>query len=84
MCLFRSLPEVIEDPQLHARGALQWSEHPEYGRLPLPTTPLRFAGETPTIGTPTGPIGADARAVLRERLGLGEAELDALAAAGTI
>lgn len=80
----RTLPEVMHDPQLHARGALQWTDHPDYGRLPLPTTPLRFAGETPALGTPTGALGAESRAVLRDKLGLDDAALDSLEAAGTI
>jgi formyl-CoA transferase len=80
----RTLPEVVEDPQLHARGALQWQEHPQFGRMPLPTSPLRLAGAEPELGAPTGSLGEDSRAVLREKLGLDEAALDALAAQGVI
>jgi CoA:oxalate CoA-transferase len=80
----RDLPELMHDPHLHARGALRWVEHPEYGRIAAAASPLRFDGEAMLPERPSAPLGADGRAVLREKLGLGEAELDALAASGVI
>jgi crotonobetainyl-CoA:carnitine CoA-transferase CaiB-like acyl-CoA transferase len=41
----RTVTEVIQDPHLHARGSLRWIDHPEYGRIVVPTSPLRFVHE---------------------------------------
>jgi formyl-CoA transferase len=80
----RTLDEVIEDPHLHARGALERVEHPGFGPITVPHSPLRFAGLPPEPHVPTGALGADSRAVLAERLGLDAAALDALEAEGVI
>ncbi len=80
----RTLEEVMHDPHLHARGALQWIEHPEYGRLAVPTSPLRFSGLDAPDYRPSETLGQESRAVLAERLGLDDAALDALAAQGVI
>jgi CoA:oxalate CoA-transferase len=80
----RTLDEVIADPHLHARGALRWIDHPEYGRIAVPSSPLRFAGLPPEEHHPTGRLGAEGRAVLAERLGLDPAALDALERDGVI
>jgi crotonobetainyl-CoA:carnitine CoA-transferase CaiB-like acyl-CoA transferase len=39
----RDLDEVINDAGMHERGMLHWVEHPEVGRVCLPSSPLRFA-----------------------------------------
>jgi CoA:oxalate CoA-transferase len=75
---------VIEDPHLHARGALDRVEHPSFGPIIVPRSPLRFAGLPPEPHVPTGGLGADGRAVLVERLALDAATLDALEAEGVI
>ena len=65
----RDLQEVMNDPNMHARGALQWQNHPEHGRIVVPHSPLRFAGVTPRPLEPSHALGADTAAVLRARLG---------------
>jgi CoA:oxalate CoA-transferase len=80
----RLLDEVIADPHLLERGALERVEHPDYGALTVPHSPLRFAGLPPEAHVPTGALGAEGRAVLAEKLGLNAAVLDALAAEGVI
>ncbi len=80
----RLLNEVIADPHLLARGALTPVEHPAYGPITVPRSPLRFAGLPPAPHAPTGDLGAEGRAVLAERLGLDAAALDALAVEGVI
>ena len=74
----RDLGEVVNDPNMHARGALQWQEHPELGRIVVPHSPLRFAGVPLRRLDPSHALGADTEAVLRERLGLSEAEIAAV------
>src|SRR3546814_4596169 len=29
----RTLDEVVNDPNMHARGALEWQDHPQFGRI---------------------------------------------------
>ncbi|BCN38968.1 hypothetical protein ALDI51_22870 [Alicycliphilus denitrificans] len=75
----RTLEEVVNDPHLHARGSLQWIDHPEYGRIVVPTTPLRFGGEDAAVPyQPSARLGEDTEAILRERLSLNDAQVEAL------
>jgi CoA:oxalate CoA-transferase len=80
----RDLDEVVNDPHLHARGALQWQEHPELGRIPVQGSPLRFAGTPPRPLNPSRKLGADNDAVFGDWLGLSVADRAALAKEGVI
>ena len=40
----RDLEEVVNDPNMHARGSLQWQDHPELGRIVVQHSPMRYAG----------------------------------------
>lgn len=80
----RELSEVMEDTQLHSRGALRWIDHPEYGRIAAPASPLRFDGEAMLPERPSVPLGTDSHAVLQERLGMTSAEIAALEKSGVI
>jgi formyl-CoA transferase len=62
----RDLAEVVNDPHLHARGMLQWQEHPQLGRIVVQHSPLRFLGSDPRPLEPSRPLGADTEAVLSE------------------
>jgi CoA:oxalate CoA-transferase len=55
----RELPEVISDPHLHARKALLNIDHPDYGAVVVPTSPLCFEGLERTIRWPSRALGAD-------------------------
>ncbi|MEL0020062.1 MAG: CoA transferase [Rickettsiales bacterium] len=74
----RNLEEVTADPHMHQRGMLHDIDHPEMGRVVLPTSPLRFHGSpAPDIALEPG-IGEHTDVVLREWLGLDGAAIDAL------
>ncbi len=80
----QGIPEILEDPQVAARGSVQTLERDD-------GTPLRVVGfpaklsETPARYDRAPPrAGADTRAVLAEVLGVSAVELDALAAGGVI
>ena len=80
----RELSEVIVDRNMHARGSLQWLDHPELGRIVLPHSPLRFEG-TPLLPLQaSAPLGSDNRRVFGDWLGHDDAELAELAKAGVI
>jgi len=80
----RDLHEVMNDPHLHQRGSLRWIDHPEYGRIAAPASPLRFDGVAALPERPSVPLGTDSVEILREKLGLDDPELDHLASAGVI
>ena len=60
----RTVTEVVEDRHLHERGSLKWIDHPEYGRIVVPTSPLRFAGEERVDYRPSPALGADTNTIL--------------------
>lgn len=74
----RTLDEVVHDPHLHERGSLRWIQHPEYGRMVVPTSPLRFEDVESIPYTPSSALGADTDRILVERLRLTEAEIENL------
>ncbi|HEX6363542.1 MAG TPA: CoA transferase, partial [Albitalea sp.] len=76
----RTVTEVVEDPHLHARGSLRWIDHPEYGRIVVPTSPLRFGAGEPVPYEPSAALGADTDEILARRLSLSESEIRALRA----
>lgn len=78
----RTISEVVNDRHLHERGMLAWIDHPEYGRIAASRSPLRFDGTPQPEYKPSARLGADTRNILAERLGLDQARIDALAAAG--
>ena len=74
----RTLLEVVNDPHLHARGSLQWIDHPEYGRIVVPSSPIRFSGEVSVPYQPSSALGQDTDAILSGRLSLSDAEIEQL------
>ena len=60
----RNLDEVMNDPNMHARGSLQWQDHPELGRIVVQHSPMRYAGAELVELRPSGALGRDNRQVL--------------------
>jgi CoA:oxalate CoA-transferase len=73
----RTLEEVMHDPNMHARGALQHVEHPQFGPMILQQTPLRFAGVPLLPLEPSRPLGADTAGILSARYGFTDEEIAA-------
>ena len=67
----RDLDEVVNDEQMLGRQALEWVEHPLYGRIPLPRSSLRFSDTPMPEIEPSGEVGRDNASVYGEWLGLG-------------
>jgi len=75
--------DLLDDPHLNASGALLATRLPSGGMLRVPALPIALDGEhLPKRSDPPN-IGEGAREVLLG-LGYGEAQVDALAAAGVI
>ena len=74
----RELPEVVMDENMHARGSLQFIDHPEFGRIVVSHSPMRYDG-TPLLPLQPSPrLGADTASVLRDVLGMSEADIERL------
>jgi CoA:oxalate CoA-transferase len=80
----RTLREVMADPLLYRSGLLTEIDHPEYGKLVIARSALKFSGEASPAYEPSHPLGGDNRAVFGGELGLGDEELEKLRDAGVI
>ena len=80
----RNLVEVMNDENMHARGSLQWIDHPDLGRVALPHSPLVYEGTERRPIEPSLPLGASNDAVFGAWLGHSEEELAAYKAEGVI
>ena len=80
----RNLVEVMDDENMHARGSLQWIDHPKLGRVALPHSPLVFEGTERRPIEPSMALGASNDAVFGAWLGHSEQELAAYKAEGVI
>ena len=80
----RDLSEVMNDENMHARGSLQWIDHPELGRVVLPHSPLVFEGADRVPIQPSLPLGASNDAIFGDWLGHSKEELDGWRSAGVI
>jgi len=74
----RDLDEVVNDAHMHARRALEWVEHPMYGRVCLPNSPLRFEGVEPLPIRPSAELGRDNRSIYGDWLGLSDGDIEQL------
>jgi CoA:oxalate CoA-transferase len=80
----RDLTEVMNDENMHARGTLQWIDHPEFGRIVVQNSPIRF-GDAPLAELePSRLLGADTEQVLTEWLGLSAEAVAGLIAEGVV
>ena len=80
----RSLPEVMHDPHMHARGALEWFDDDELGRVVLPASPIIIHGadRVQTVSSPK--LGQHNKEIYGDWLGLTEEALVALKNEGVI
>ena len=77
-----NLAEVVDHPQVKARGALVETNHPTAGKVPVVGVPVRLSATPGSVRTPSPTLGQHTDEVLRELLGLGAAELAARRSAG--
>jgi crotonobetainyl-CoA:carnitine CoA-transferase CaiB-like acyl-CoA transferase len=78
--------DIARNPQLLHRGYFGREHHPVTGTHPIPTVPFRFESRRGRdwLTRPAPTLGEHNREVLGGELGLGDAELAALEAAGLI
>jgi len=80
----RDLDDVVNDPHMLARRALEWIDHPDLGRIPVPGSPMRYEGVEPKTIVPSRRLGEDNRAVYGDWLGLPAGEIEVLQGEGVI
>jgi formyl-CoA transferase/CoA:oxalate CoA-transferase len=79
-----NLAQVVDHPQVKARGSIVEIDHPRAGKVRVVGVPVRLSATPGSIRTPSPALGEHTAAVLRELLGLGAAEIDALQASGAL
>ena len=81
--LYRGMDEVLEDPQLAARGAFA-QIHDGAGSYRVPNPPFRMSGSRTHARDHVSPLGADGAALLEHELGLSAQALATLQTAGDL
>jgi crotonobetainyl-CoA:carnitine CoA-transferase CaiB-like acyl-CoA transferase len=76
--------DLLQDPQLQARGFIQEIDRPFIGRHPQPSMPFREMGQPFAIRSAPPMLGEHNREILKSLLGLSSAEIDQLARDGII
>jgi crotonobetainyl-CoA:carnitine CoA-transferase CaiB-like acyl-CoA transferase len=84
MGAINTIDDVVEHPQVVARGALVESEHPSVKSVRVVGPPVRMSGTPGSVRMPAPLLGQHTDAVLRNRLGLSDAEIGGLRRAGAI
>jgi crotonobetainyl-CoA:carnitine CoA-transferase CaiB-like acyl-CoA transferase len=80
----RNLTEVTSDPEFHASGFLNRIDHPEYGDVVVPRSPMRYEDAVLPDIVPSGRLGCDNDQVLTDLLGLDQSSIDQLREDGVI
>ena len=80
----RDVTEVMRDEHMHARGALEWVDHPDLGRVVMPTTPLRLHGLDVAAMAPSPRVGQHNDEIYSGWLGLSADEVAKLRLDGVI
>ncbi|OKO75506.1 formyl-CoA transferase [Bradyrhizobium sp. NAS80.1] len=80
----RDLMEVTRDTHMHARGMLEWVDHPHFGRVVLPSSPIRYHGTDSLARLPSARLGEHNAEVLTTYLGLAIEDIERLHQKGVL
>ncbi len=80
----RDLIEVANDRHMHERGMLEWIEHPEFGRIVVPNSPIRLHGADSLPASPAPGRGEHTAEVLSSRVKMAPEEIAARRRDGVI
>ncbi|MDF1722054.1 MAG: CoA transferase [Minwuia sp.] len=79
-----TIAEMVDSPQMKHRGHIRDVEHPLQGKIPVAGPAIRFSEHPIPERLETPVLGQHSAEVLRDWLGLDDAAIDALSAAGTV
>ena len=79
-----NLAQVVEHPQVKARGSIVEIDHPRAGKVRMVGVSVRLSATPGSIRSPSPALGEHTDEVLRDLLGLSIAEIDALHATGAL
>ncbi len=79
-----NIAQVVEHPQVKARGSIVEMDHPHAGKVKVVGVPVRLSATPGAVRTPSPTLGEHTDDVLREMLGLDHHEIEALRVAGAL
>jgi crotonobetainyl-CoA:carnitine CoA-transferase CaiB-like acyl-CoA transferase len=79
-----NIAQVVNHPQVAARGALVEMEHPRAGKVTITNVPMRLSKTPGSIRTPAPRLGEHTDQVMQEFLGMSPERLAALREAGVL
>jgi crotonobetainyl-CoA:carnitine CoA-transferase CaiB-like acyl-CoA transferase len=79
----QTIDDVVNDPQIIARGMLVEQDHPVAGRITLPNVPFKFSGFDATIREPAPLLGQHNREIARS-LGCSDEAIERMIADGVL
>lgn len=79
-----NLEEMLDHPQVAARGAMVDTEHPRAGPVKLVGVPVKLSQTPGAIRSPSPMLGEHSAETLREVLGMDDAEIERLMQAGVV
>ena len=79
-----NIAQVVEHPQVKARGSIVEMDHPRAGKVRVVGVPIRFSETPGSVRTPSPALGEHTDVVLREVLGLRADEIEALLVTGAL
>jgi formyl-CoA transferase/CoA:oxalate CoA-transferase len=79
-----NLAQVVDHPQVKARGSIVEIDHPRAGKMRVVGVPVRLSATPGSVRSPSPALGEHTNEVLGALLGLSAAEIDALRAAGAL
>lgn len=74
----QTVEEVMNDPHLEARESVVEINHPEYGPIKVPGSPIKFSESSAASICPSPTKGEHNKDIYRERLGLSDEEIKQL------
>ena len=77
------IDEVLQDPQIRARGMLIEQDHPAIGRIRMPNLPFRFSDYEPPVPSVAPSIGQHNRDIATS-LGYSVEDIESMIAAGVL